>query len=100
MPDHLHLLVEAKSEASDGRDFIKRSRQYSAFYYSKAYRSRLWQRYGYDHVLRDDEETIVVIRYILRNPLLAGLVRRIEDYPFVGSLEYPLEALFDWISNK
>jgi REP element-mobilizing transposase RayT len=30
MPDHLHLLVEAKSNASDGRGFIKRSRHIPA----------------------------------------------------------------------
>jgi putative transposase len=96
MPDHLHLFAEAKSEASDGRDFIKRSRQYSGFYYSKTYGSKLWQRYGYDHVVRDDEKTIAFIRYIVENPLKAGLLNRIEDYPFVGSLEWPLEALVDW----
>jgi len=100
MPDHLHLLVEAKSDASDGRDFIKRARQYSGFYYSKAFGAKLWQRYGYDHVLRDEEKTIIVARYILQNPLRAGLVKRIEDYPFVGSLEWPLEALLDWISKQ
>jgi putative transposase len=99
MPDHLHLLVEGKSDASDGRDFIKRARQYSAFYYSQRYGATPWQRYGYDHVLRDDEKTLVVARYILQNPLRAGLVKRIADYPFVGSLEWPLDALLDWISK-
>jgi len=59
-----------------------------------------WQRYGYDHVLRDEEKTLVVARYILQNPLRAGLVKRIEDYPFVGSLEWPLEVLLDWISKQ
>ena len=97
MPDHVHLLVEAKSPSSDGRDFIKRSRQYSAFYYSKAFGMKPWQRYGYDHVLRDDEKAVVVARYILNNSIRAGLVKRIEDYPYCGSLEWPLEALLDWI---
>ena len=100
MPDHLHLLVEGKSDASDCRDFIKRAKQYSGFYYSKTYRMRLWQRYGYDHVLRDDEKMIVVARYILQNPIRAGLVKRIEEYPYCGSFEWPLAALLDWISEK
>jgi putative transposase len=100
MPDHLHLLVEGKSPSSDGRDFIKRSRQYSAFYYSRAFGMKPWQRYGYDHVLRDDEKTVVVARYILNNPIRAGLVKRIEDYPYCGSLEWPLEALLDWIRKE
>jgi REP-associated tyrosine transposase len=33
MPDHVHLLVEAQSEASDCRMFIKRAKQFSGFYY-------------------------------------------------------------------
>jgi REP element-mobilizing transposase RayT len=34
MPDHVHLLVEGRAPSTDGRDFIKRSRLYSAFYYA------------------------------------------------------------------
>ncbi len=100
MPDHLHLLIEAKSESSDARDFIKRAKQYSGFCYSKTFGFRLWQRCGYDHVLRDDEKTLVVARYILQNPLRAHLVTRVEDYPFIGSPEWPLEALLDWIRKE
>ncbi len=100
MPDHLHLLIEGQSPSSDGRNFIKRSRQYSGFYFSKTYGMPLWQRYGYDHVVRDDEKTIVVARYILHNPLRAGLVKSIEEYRFSGSLEWPLPALLDWIRTE
>ncbi len=99
MPDHLHLLIEARSDASDGKRFIKAAKQYSGFYYSKAHGQRLWQRYGFDHVLRHDEKTAVVARYILMNPVRARLCERIEDYPFAGSLIYPLPALLDWISK-
>jgi putative transposase len=95
MPDHLQLLIEGQSESSDGHRFIARAKQYSGFYYSKAFHSRLWQRYGYEHVLRDDEETIAVTRYILNNPLRAGLAEKVEDYPYVGSLAYELRDLLE-----
>jgi putative transposase len=90
MPDHVHLLVEAQSESSDCRDFIKRAKQFSGFYYKQAFGRRLWQRYGFERVLRNDEATLSVARYILENPIRAGLVERIEDYPFAGSLIYPV----------
>src|SRR5438045_1224366 len=90
MPDHLHLLIEARSDASDAKAFIKAAKQYSGFYYSKAAGGPLWQRYGFDHVLRHDEQTVVVARYILMNPVRARLCKRIEDYPFLGSLIWPL----------
>jgi putative transposase len=85
MPDHLHLLVRGESEASDLRDFIKRAKQYSGFYYSKTSGRKLWQRYGHDHVLRDDEKTEDVVRYILLNPVRAGLCERAADYPFASA---------------
>jgi REP element-mobilizing transposase RayT len=83
MPDHLHLLVEATADSSDCNQFIARLKQYSGYYYSAAYHEKLWQRYGFEHVLRDDEITMVVAKYILENPIRAGLVKRVQDYPFV-----------------
>jgi hypothetical protein len=75
------------------RRTIKGAKQYSGYYYSKAFGSRLWQRYGFERVLRNDEATLVVARYTLENPLRAGLVTRIEDYRFVGSKTHPLEEI-------
>ena len=95
MPDHLHLLIEGAAESSDGKEFIARAKQYSGYYYAQRYGSRLWQRYGFEHILRDDEITLVVARYILENPVKAGLARRVEDYPFVGSLVYKLTDILE-----
>jgi len=99
MPDHLHLLVEGQSDASDCKQFIARSKQYSGFYYSKAYGKKLWQRYSFEHVIRDEQKSVVTARYILQNPVRAGLVQRISDYPYVGSLVWPMPALLDWIAR-
>jgi putative transposase len=93
MPDHVHLLVEGQSDSSDCKRLIARAKQYSGFYHSKKFRQVLWQRYGFEHVLRDDELSLVVARYIIENPIRAGLVQRVEDYPFVGSLVYTLADL-------
>ena len=88
MPDHAHLLIEAEQESSNGRAFIKRAKQFSGFYYSQQFGRRLWQRYGFEHVLRNDEATLSVARYILENPVRAGLVSCVEDYQFLGSTAY------------
>ena len=95
LPDHLHLLVEGLSDVSNGLVFIDRAKQYSGYYFKKAFRTRLRQRYGFEHTLRDDEAMLVVARYILENPVRAGLVARVQDYPFHGSLTYPLEQILD-----
>ena len=99
MPDHLHLLIEGRAESSDCRRFIRRAKQFSGFHYSKTFGHRLWQRYGFERVLRDDQPTLGVARYILENPLRARLVQRVEDYPFGGSRQYSLPEILEAVST-
>ena len=55
MPDHLHMLVEGMRLDADGRRFFKLAKQYAGYAHSQATGSRLWQRYGYEHVVRSDQ---------------------------------------------
>jgi len=95
MPDHVHLLVQGDSEWSDGRRLIKQGKQYAAYAYSATYRRKLWQPWGFDRVLRDEESSVIVAKYILENPVRAGLARTVSDYPFVGSQLCELKALLE-----
>ena len=95
MPDHVHLLVEALSDSSDARRFIARAKQLAGFHYAAAHRRKLWQRYSFEHVLRDDEDTRRVARYILENPVRGGLVRCPKDYPFVGSCLFTIDEILE-----
>jgi putative transposase len=85
MPDHVHMLVHGNSEASDCRMFIKLSTQYAGYAYSQKYRRKLWQPWGFERVLRSDEQSHTVARYILENPVRAGIAKSVLDYRFVGS---------------
>jgi len=85
MPDHLHLLVEGKDEYSDFKKFISSFKQKTGFYYSKIFSKKLWQTNYYEHILRKDEITQKVVRYILENPVRKNLVKDFKDYPFSGS---------------
>ncbi len=49
----------------------------------------LWQEGYYERVLRSDEATETVVRYVLDNPVRAGLVQRAEDYSFSGAMSWP-----------
>jgi len=100
MPDHVHLLIQGASEDSDCKRFIFRAKQYSGFYYSRQYeKQQLWQRYCCERVLRNDEATLVVARYIVANPVRAGLVSQPEDYPFVGSCVVTLRELLEAVAE-
>ena len=100
MPDHVHLLIEGQREDADCKQFIARAKQYSGFYYSQQFRHPLWQRYGFERVLRDDEATVVVARYILANPVRAGLVTQVSDYPFLGSCVVSVNEMLEWIEDR
>ncbi len=41
----------------------------------------LWQKGFYDHALRENENVQGIARYIVANPLRAGLVEQVGDYP-------------------
>jgi putative transposase len=84
MPDHLHLLLVGESEDADLRVCVKRFKQLTGFAYKKEHQQRLWQHGYYERVLRDDEATLAVVRYILENPIRAGLARRLGEYAFAG----------------
>jgi hypothetical protein len=42
----------------------------------------VWQKGFYDRALRSDEDVAAVARYIVANPLRAGLVDSVREYPF------------------
>ena len=100
MPDHLHLLIEGQQDDSDALRFIHRAKQFSGFYSRKEFRERLWQRYGFERTLRDEHATLSVARYILENPVRAGIARNAADYPFSGSKVYSVEQILEAIQLR
>jgi len=100
MPDHVHLLTEAQSDDCDGRRFIARAKQLSGFYYKRTFDRSLWQRYGFERTLRPQEPSLAVARYIFENPVRASLVKRAEDYPFVGSSIYTVEQILEAVQMR
>ncbi|MEP0861584.1 MAG: transposase [Ignavibacterium sp.] len=84
LSNHFHLLFEllvANSGISKIMKMIKgRS---SVFINRKLNRTgKLWQDESYDRWVRDDKELYFVIRYILENPVKAGLVKNWRDWKF------------------
>ena len=98
MPDHVHMLVEGTSEDADLRSFATRAKQKSGFDFAARNQRRLWQKGYYERIVRDDEPTTELIRYIIANPVRAGLVIEPSGYPFWGSGLHTREALIELIS--
>jgi len=87
MPDHAHLLIEGKLEDSDMGKFISAFKQRTSFWFRSRFKAKLWQPGYYDRILRADESTSRVIRYILDNPVRKKIVSDYSKYRNSGSLE-------------
>ena len=81
MPDHLHWLIELKQKSLSS--VMQQVKARSAIAINKAIQSqnRVWQRGYHDTTLRTEDDLKKLARYIVANPLRAGLVKRIGDYP-------------------
>ena len=75
MPDHFHWLVQLQEGSLS--NLIGRVKSLS----SRSVGRAIWQDGFHDHALRREEDLRDVARYIVANPLRAGLVKRIGDYP-------------------
>jgi putative transposase len=90
MPDHLHVMLQGAAADADLRRCARAAKQRIGFNLHRDYGlRRVWQLGYFERVLRDDEPTEVVIRYILSNPVRSGLVQRAEEYPFSSALFWP-----------
>jgi hypothetical protein len=47
-------------------------------------------------VIRDEQELAMTLRYLVANPVQAGLVKHPRDYPFLGSSKYTVDELLEW----
>jgi putative transposase len=95
MPDHSHILVEALDDLSDLRKFCKLGKQRPGQIHARRVGGPLWQEGYYDRVLRKDEDLRTVARYLLNNPLRAGLVTKPIDYPYLGSDRWTVAEIID-----
>ena len=84
MPDHLHWLFSLKNSVSLSQVIanIKRRTSYMINQNSHLAGAPLWQPGFHDYALRHEDEIKDTARYIVANPLRAGLVKKIGDYPF------------------
>lgn len=81
MPDHLHWLMslgDTSLPLTVGAVKSGSAREIRGLLHLSG---RVWQRGYHDHALRRDEALITFTRYLVANPVRAGLVRRVGDYP-------------------
>ena len=81
MPDHLHWLVTLQT--GNISKLMQRIKGHSAISINRLLGSQgqLWQKGFHDRAIRKEEDLQAIARYVIANPLRAGLVNKIGDYP-------------------
>lgn len=90
MPNHVYLLFKLnkrdKSRSTKNQfpvtDILKLIKGSTAYQANKVLNrtGSFWQHESYDHLVRNDEERERIIRYVLLNPVKAGLVNAWTDW--------------------
>lgn len=84
MPDHLHMLVRLGSAEPLSR-LMQRIKAVTAAAANKSHGNgggAVWMPGYHDHGLRREEDIPAIARYIVANPVRAGLVDRVGSYPY------------------
>jgi putative transposase len=76
MPDHLHWLMQLGDRVD-----LARCVQGVKSLVSRQLGETVWQSGFHDRAMRKEEDLRALARYIVTNPLRAGLVKRVGDYP-------------------
>jgi len=81
MPDHFHWLIQLKTESADISQLVLGVKTITARYYATQWGSKkIWQRGFYDHALRREENLLDIARYIVANPVRAGISSSVRTY--------------------
>lgn len=83
MPDHWHGLIEL-AEGQELARVMQRFKSRSGYEVGQALgrSGRFWQPGYHDHALRADEDVRRAARYLVANPIRAGLADSVGGYPF------------------
>jgi putative transposase len=87
MPDHAHWLIETSKHDVLGNIF-NRIKSASARQANRVLQRKgaLWSAAYHDHALRAEDDLPDTARYVVANPLRAGLVKSLGDYPFWNAI--------------
>lgn len=91
MPDHGHIIITAEADGN-AASAMKLFKQRTGFWFSQMRMPFRWQKDFFDHVIRGEVEYQRQVKYILNNPVEAGLAVHWREYPYKGSMRWDLST--------
>ncbi|WP_369982529.1 transposase [Thalassolituus sp.] len=83
MPDHVHILMQLGNSDTTS-NYIRRLK--AGVKRQLPINDQLWAKGFHDRAIRKESDLLPAARYIVANPLRAGLVKSVKDYPFWNSV--------------
>lgn len=89
MPNHAHLILQPLEKFLNSffslSEILHSIKSYSSNKINKILKrsGTLWLDENFDRIVRDEEELVEKINYIINNPLKSGLVSNQEDYKWL-----------------
>lgn len=82
MPDHVHWLMQLQDDGNLSVCVQKMKSRAARWVHEQTdYKEKIWNRGFYDRAVRTSDNLKAIARYIVLNPVRAGLVPRVGDYP-------------------
>jgi len=93
LPDHVHVILtplRGKEDFHRIQDIIKSIKGFSAYRINEVSREKgsIWQAGYFDKVIRDENDLLKKLQYIVNNPLKADVVENIESYKWIYVRDY------------
>lgn len=83
MPNHVHLIFyKAQKQVFKILGSLKRHTARQINVLNKTTGKRVWQKESYDNLIRNRNDLVNKINYVIHNPVKAGLVEHWEDHTY------------------
>ncbi|MFQ5737695.1 MAG: transposase [Acidobacteriota bacterium] len=103
MPNHVHVMIRVR-EAFALSKIVQSWKSYTGRWIAEHFPEavvrteqgrRVWMRDYWDRYIRDEVHYAEAVAYISENPVRAGLVKRVDDWPWrvVGQAELELGGM-------
>lgn len=95
MPNHVHTVFELMSKVRNVGDILGSIKKYSARKSNAILHQKgsFWQAESFDRLIRDEIELYFAVKYVLLNPVNAGLVENWRDWK--GAYCHPSYMIVD-----
>jgi len=84
MPDHVHLVLGLQKGSPGLSNVVGNIKRAARHFCKRVNRDVVWQDGFHDRILRENETSGEMVKYVLLNPVRAHLVSDFSEYPYSG----------------